>query len=153
MDLIAQRIQISSRMDRAFADDPRFEGNHTWWDSDQLFKAPDALFGTRTSYSFSIGSEEVARALICADRSPLRGYSLPVSASTISEVQFLEVRPDWRKAGVGLGVLAQLCNLHRGIVVALALPHAEAFWRKTGWREVAPDDRDSRRSTAYFTVT
>jgi hypothetical protein len=144
---------VRSQIDRVFRDDPRFEGNDSWWDSDQLFKRPDSLFGTRTSDSFTIGDEEVARALVCAERSSVRGYDLPLAARGISEVQFIEVRPYSRSRGLGLAVPSELCQLHRSVMVALALPDAVDFWRHTGWHEVAPDDGDELRTVGSYAVT
>lgn len=151
MQIVAHVLPVRSIADRLFADDSRFEHNEDWWDSDQLFKKPDALFGRRMSYSFTRDSEEVARALICADRSPLRGYALPQNGLPVSEVQFLEVRPDLRRQGIAQRVLTSICQLHPGTVVALSLDDAESFWRQTAWIEVPPDDGD-RRSTAFYTV-
>lgn len=146
--LTAVKLPVKSQMERVFPDDPRFFDG--WWDSEQPFKQPDAMFGNRTSYSFTIDGDEVARALVCVDRSALRGYLVPVTARTVSEIQFIEVRPDLRSRGVATAVLALLCQLLPGVVVALALPEAVEFWRRTGWLEVPPDDGDEYRSIAFI---
>lgn len=104
------------------------QGNDTWWDSDQLFKSSDALFGAPISYSFAIGHEEVERAPICVNRTPLRGY--------------------WREHGVGRAALTELCRLHRGVVVALALPDAEASGARPDGMNSLPTMAIT--STAYF---
>lgn len=76
-----------------------------------------------------------------------------MTARTVSEIQFIEVRPDLRSRGIASAALAQLCQLLPGVVVALALPEAVAFWRQTGWLEVPPDDGDEYRSIAFVAPT
>lgn len=152
MEFVVRQLAPDRRTGVAFADDPRFEHNNDWWESEELFKRPSVQFGTRISYSFFVGNEEIARALVCADRSPLGGYSLPRRAQTVHEIQFLEVRPDLRRQGLGGRVVESLRPLHPGWLTALALPQAEGFWRRTGWQRVLPDGDDGR-STAFVVFT
>lgn len=152
MELVARPVEVDRRTGRAFPNDYRFEHNGDWWKSDELFKPPSTQFGTRVSYSFFDRDDEIARALVCADRSPLGGYTLPSRSRTVSEIQFLEVRPDLRRSGIGVQVVDSLRSLHEGWLTALALPQAERFWLRTGWLRVAPDGNDGR-STAFVVFT
>lgn len=152
MELVVRQLEPDRRNGIAFADDQRFEHNDDWWKSEELFKRPSVQFGTRANYSFLVENEEIARALVCADRSPLGGYSLPRRAQTVHEIQFIEVRPDLRGQGWGVRVVDSLRPLHPGWLTALALPQAEGFWSRTGWQRVLPDGDDGR-STAFVVFT
>ncbi len=149
MTLEATHVSVRGSASRAYADDPRFSHNEAWWNSGQVREEPSAQYGTRVNYSFSDGEEEVARALVCAARAPLRGYELPTREGLISEIQFIEVRSDCQRQGCGLAVLSELSIRYPGGLVALALPDAEGFWQRTGWQHIQPDDDDGR-SVAYL---
>lgn len=152
MELVARPVEVDRRTGRAFPNDYRFEHNSDWWKSEELFKPPSHQFGTRVSYSFFDRDDEIARALVCADRSPLGGSTLPACSRTVNEIQFLEVRPDLRRSGIGMQVVDSLRVLHKGWLTALALPQADSFWLKTGWLRIVPDGNDGR-STAFVAFT
>jgi GNAT superfamily N-acetyltransferase len=110
------------------------------WDS-TLFSATPPR---ERYFSASLGDVEVGRVLVVETDSERisPAFHLPVTASTVTEIEWLEVARGHRRRGIGIAIVRHLEEIFASDhLIAFGAIEAEEFWDATGWRRFERDDR------------
>lgn len=71
-------------------------------------------------------------------------YPIPEDGPELLEIQFLDVRADFRGQGVGTWIVRYLERENPGVQLVALSEASEGFWVKVGWERILPDDRMRR---------
>ena len=98
--------------------------NNSWWEN--TFRAPTEYF------SFRLGKNEVARAMILYQTLQDSYIGIPGQCQA-RLIQFLEVRADHRRQGIGAQAVSLLSGLHPDPYLVAFSSEADIFWSRIGW--------------------
>ena len=109
--------------------------NDSWWE--HTFHAPTKDF------SFRFENEEVARVKVLYQ--PLQAPYIGIqNQHQVKLIQFLEVRADHRRQGIGAQAISLLSGLHPDPYLVAFSSEADDFWSGIGWTWHPREDGETK---------
>ena len=109
--------------------------NNSWWEN--TFRTPTEYF------SFRFENEEVARAEVLYQT--LQASYVGIQNQCRAKlIQFLEVRADHRRQGIGAQAISLLSGLHPDPYLVAFSSEADDFWSRIGWTWHPREDGETK---------